>query len=180
MSMMGLIVPKMLKVAGILQRITTSLKLAENKDKDDEDDEGPLGQQGASYQAGKGNFKKKTQAAHNLPRDLLIEGRPFWTYARDKHVLDAHSRVLVQIDYSAAATVTVPRESNYIDSRWEESGLVKDWLGYLRICIENAKKLGDRGDLDEKNRGCGGQLQEAMLGDSWSHLQSDPRQRLLR
>jgi len=130
MTLMGLTVPKLIAVAKIQGPVT-------------------LGCQGASYQAGRGSNQEGTQAAHNLPRDLLLNGRPIWTYAREDAVLDTSARVKLQINYSSAATVNVPRESNYIDSRWEESALPDRWLDYLRACLANATKLGASGPLDK-------------------------------
>jgi hypothetical protein len=91
----------------------------------------------ASVQAGKGSHKAevKTDAAHNLPRDLVVNGTPFWQLADG---VTAHARVKVQLTYSSAATMTVPRESNYLDSRWEQAGLPDDWLAYLRACAHTA------------------------------------------
>src|SRR4051794_41151440 len=63
---------------------------------------------GASLQAGRGSRDDQTQAAHNLPRDVLVNGEPFWTYAGK---LDAHPRIKLQMFYSPGATMTVRRES---------------------------------------------------------------------
>jgi hypothetical protein len=94
---------------------------------------------GASLQAGRGSREDQTQAAHNLPRDVLVNGEPFWTYARK---LDAHPRIKLQMFYSSAATMTVRRESNYLDSCWEKDGLANDWLLYLRNCIDHSPAEG--------------------------------------
>ena len=133
MTLMGLTVPKLIAVAKIPRPWMLACRAA-------------------TYQAGRGSNADQTQAAHNLPRDLLLNGRPVWSYARDEDVLDTHARIKMQINYAAAATMTVPRESNYIDSRWEETRLPEDWLAYLRVCLDNSANLGT-GPLDGNIRG---------------------------
>ena len=124
MTWVGLILPKLLALKGM------------QKPK--------LSYAGASYQAGKGSRAEGTQAAHNLPRDILINDRPMWTYAEQ---LDAPSRIKLQVNYSSAATVTVPKEANHIDSTWERTSLPDDWLRYLNTCVDNAGALGKPGVL---------------------------------
>lgn len=94
---------------------------------------------GATLQAGKGVRADRTEAAHNLPRDLLVDGRSFWTYASE---IDAHPRIRLQIGYAAAATMTVRRECNFLDSAWERAGLPDDWLVYLEACVRDTSGLG--------------------------------------
>lgn len=116
MTLMGLTLPKLVQ----LGKIAPPWRLA---------------CQAASTQAGRGSAAGGTQAAHNLPRDLLLNGRPVWTYAHAPELMGANARIKLQVDYAAAATVTVPREANYIDSRWEETSLVDRWLAYLTSCL---------------------------------------------
>jgi hypothetical protein len=100
----------------------------------------PLRAGGASLQAGSGSKAEGTQAAHNLPRDLLVNERSFWSYADE---VKAHPRVKLQIFYSSAATMTVSRRSNYLDSCWEKMGLGEEWVDYLRACTLDYTATGD-------------------------------------
>ena len=134
MTLMGLTVPKLILVANIPRPWKLEC-------------------QAATYQAGRGSNADRTQAAHNLPRDLVLNGRPVWTYAREDEILDTHARLKLQMNYSSAATMTVPRESNYIDSRWEETRLPDDWLAYLRVCLDNAGGLSSSVPVDRTIQG---------------------------
>jgi hypothetical protein len=98
-----------------------------------------LSMAGATLQAGSGSLADRTQAAHNLPRDLLINGVSFWSYA-DK--VSVHPRVRMQLFYSSAATMTVWSEANYLDSRWEQNGLPEAWLAYLTGCLRSTNGTG--------------------------------------
>ena len=131
MTLMGLIVPKLIEVAKIPRPWT-------------------LGTRGATIQAGSGSASGGTQAAHNLPRDLTLNGRSIWDYTTKSEVSKAHPRIRMQFFYSPAATMTVPRESNYIDSRWEESAMPANWLAYLNICVSTLGGHGARGSLDTR------------------------------
>jgi hypothetical protein len=131
MTLMGLILPKLIAVAKVPPPWNIDNK-------------------GATIQAGKGSAIAKTQAAHNLPRDLTLNGRSLWEFVKDTDNLDIHPRIKLQFFYSSAATMTVPYESNYIDSRWEESQLVQLWLRYIDICVHNASGLGTSAPLDGK------------------------------
>jgi hypothetical protein len=104
--------------------------------------------QAATYQAGTGSRADGTQAAHNLPADLTLNGRSIWAYVRDGHVADANARLQLQIEYSAAATVTVPRLANHLDSQWEKNGLIEAWLGYVRLAVDKSAGLGQGGPLN--------------------------------
>jgi len=70
---------------------------------------------------------------------VLVNGEPFWTYAER---LNAHPRIKLQMFYSSAATMTVRRESNYLDSCWEKDGLANDWLLYLQACVGHSPSEG--------------------------------------
>ena len=130
MTLMGLIVPKLISLAKppIKQPYVF--------------ESGP-----ATYQAGSGSRADGTQAAHNLPADLKLNGRPIWTYVRDGDVLGANDRVALQIEYSAAATVTVPRLANHLDSQWEKNGLIEIWVAYVTDAAKNAGGLGTGGPV---------------------------------
>jgi hypothetical protein len=131
MTLMGLIVPKLISIAK--PPIQRPYQLA---------------CRAATYQAGTGSRAAGTQAAHNLPADLTLNGRSIWAYAREGDVIDANARVRLQIEYSAAATVTVPRLANHLDSQWEKNGLIEAWLAYLRVAVESASGLGGTGPLN--------------------------------
>ncbi|HEY4188052.1 MAG TPA: hypothetical protein VGP07_23450 [Polyangia bacterium] len=124
MTLMGLSVPKLIALAHIPH---PQLSLT-----------------GATLQAGQGSRADGTQAAHNLPRDLLINGKSFWRYA---DTLEAHPRVKFQMFYGSAATMTVWSESNYLDSRWEESELPARWLVYLDGSVRSTTGVGGAGVL---------------------------------
>jgi hypothetical protein len=135
MTLMGLIVPKLITIAKPpVQRPYQ------------------LDSRAATYQAGSGSRADGTQAAHNLPADLTLNGRSIWAYAREGDVVDAHARVQLQIDYSAAATVTVPRLANHLDSQWEKNGLIDDWVAYVRVAVDNADGLGGNGPVNNTLR----------------------------
>ena len=89
--------------------------------------------EGAKVQDGKGNKKLCTEAAHNLPRDVIINGISMWKYIEDPEC-DFHNRVKKQIYLSAASTVIVKKEANYIDSQWEKSGLLDIFKDFLYDC----------------------------------------------
>jgi hypothetical protein len=125
MTLMGLIVPKLVSLAN--PPITRPYRL----------ESGP-----ATYQAGTGSRADGTQAAHNLPADLKLNDRSIWAYVRDGNALDANARVALQIEYSSAATVTVPRLANHLDSQWEKNGLIEIWLDYVRRTLDNADGMG--------------------------------------
>ncbi len=120
MTLMGLSLPKLIDIAHITPAPPT-LECA-----------------GASLQAGKGSRDDRTEAAHNLPRDLLVNGKAFWSYA---DTLQVDPRIKLQMFYAPAATVTVSRASNYLDSCWEKMGLPDDWLTYLRKCVGETKGI---------------------------------------
>lgn len=115
MSLMGLSVVRLIELAGIKKPI--------------------LSTQGATLQAGKGSRAEPgnhTDAAHNLPRDVVIvdgatgKAQSFWRWA--ENLRGVNPRIQKQLHYSSAATMTVWREANYLDSRWEQSALPDDWL----------------------------------------------------
>jgi hypothetical protein len=143
MVLMGLTLPKLIAV------LKASQKLKEVE----------LSRAAASRQAGRGSRDDETEAAHNLPRDVLLNGTPIWRLALNPS-LNMHDRVRVQMSYAAAATVTVPREANYIDSRWEETLLPDHWVAYLRICLANATGLGAPGSLDPRINAAAGDLKQ--------------------
>ena len=91
--------------------------------------------EGAKIQDGKGKRLHKTEAAHNLPRDVLINGHSIWEYVNDPEC-DFHERVKKQLYLTAASTVVVEREINYIDSQWENNGLLEIYTEYLYECIK--------------------------------------------
>jgi len=102
--------------------------------------------EGAKVQDGKGNKRRKTEAAHNLPRDILLNGRSFWDYINDQDC-DFHPRVKKQIYLTAASTVVVEREINYLDSQWEKNGLLETCHEYFSECLE--VKIGSEDELEK-------------------------------
>jgi hypothetical protein len=133
MTLMGLTVPKLIAIAK--PPIARPYRLA---------------CQAATYQAGSGSRVDGTQAAHNLPADLTLNGRSVWTYAQHGDTADAHTRAQLQIEYSAAATVAVPRLANHLDSQWEKNGLIDIWLEYIRSAVDSCSGLGDGGPVDAR------------------------------
>jgi len=88
----------------------------------------------ARIQDGRGTKQLGTEAAHNLPRDILINGRSMWEYLEDPEC-NFHARLKKQIYLTSAATVIVEREANYVDSQWERNGLLDIFATYLYSCI---------------------------------------------
>ncbi len=116
-------------------RITITLglilrKIAEKKNIT----EAEINFEGAKIQDGKGNREHRTEAAHNLPRDVLLNGYSIWTYVNDPEC-DFHERVKKQLYLTAASTVIVEKEVNYVDSQWEKNGLLEIYREYLIKCI---------------------------------------------
>jgi len=99
---------------------------------------------GAKIQDGKGNRHLGTEAAHNLPRNILINGCSIWEYANDPEC-NFHTRIKRQLFYSSASAVVVKREANYIDSQWELNGLVNVFIRYLNECVKI--KIGEEDEL---------------------------------
>jgi hypothetical protein len=64
---------------------------------------------GAKIQDGKGKKTIGTEAAHNLPRNVLLNGRSTWDYIHDIEC-NFHERVRKQIYLLSASTVLVERE----------------------------------------------------------------------
>ena len=91
--------------------------------------------EGAKIQDGKGNKQLRTEAAHNLPRDVLLNGRSIWDYINDPDC-NFHERVKKQIYLTAASTMVVKREINYLDSQWENNGLLEIYHNYLSECLK--------------------------------------------
>jgi hypothetical protein len=155
MTLMGLIVPKLISVAKISQPWT-------------------FGIQGATLQAGRGRQVDETQAAHNLPRDLTLNGRPIWQYATKD--LKANARLTMQFYYSAAATMTVQREANYIDSAWERSPMPERWMAYVKTCAECAgEPISKRGALPSGVLAAGiafKQMCQATLSDTFNKIKA--------
>jgi len=89
----------------------------------------------AKIQDGRGTKQLGTEAAHNLPRDILINNRSMWAYLEDPECI-FHARLKKQIYLTSAATVIVEKEANYIDSQWEKHGLLDIFSSYLYKCIE--------------------------------------------
>jgi hypothetical protein len=109
----------------LIRKITEKKNITETK----------ISFEGAKIQDGKGNKQRKTEAAHNLPRDILLNGRSIWDYVNDPDC-NFHERVKKQIYLTAASTVVVEREINYLDSQWERNGLLEICLDYLSECIK--------------------------------------------
>ena len=88
----------------------------------------------ARIQDGRGTKQLGTEAAHNLPRDILINNRSMWEYLEDTEC-NFHARLKNQIYLTSAATVIVEKGANYIDSQWERHGLLDIFAKYLHKCI---------------------------------------------
>lgn len=88
----------------------------------------------AKIQDGKGSRAEKTEAAHNLPRDVLLNGCSTYEYADDPEC-DFHPRIKTIIRLSLTVTVIVKKEANYIDSQWENNGLLPIMSDYLNKCV---------------------------------------------
>ena len=130
MVRMGLIVPKVVFALPHLEQRARDGRLR-------------LGTGGATIQHGQG-IDGKTEAAHNLPRDLLIGGlqlrmRSFWEFAKR---LKLHESVKAQVKMSSAVTVNVSEDVNYVDSQWEKTSLADDWTEYLQKCIHAHRSRG--------------------------------------
>jgi DNA repair exonuclease SbcCD nuclease subunit len=91
--------------------------------------------EGAKIQDGKGNKRHSTEAAHNLPRNVLLNGNSIWEFVNDPEC-NFHERVKKQIYLTAASTVIVKKEINYVDSQWENNGLLDIYHDYLCECIK--------------------------------------------
>jgi hypothetical protein len=89
---------------------------------------------GAKIQDGRGAQQIRTEAAHNIPRNVLVNGRSTWEYIDDPEC-GFHERIKKQIYLISAATVIVEKEINYIDSQWERNGILDVFLNYLYECI---------------------------------------------
>jgi hypothetical protein len=94
-----------------------------------------IGFDGAKIQDGKGKKTIGTEAAHNLPRNVLLNGRPAWDYINDIEC-NFHERVKKQIYLLSASTVLVEKEVNYVDSQWEAHGLLDVFREYLYGCTK--------------------------------------------
>jgi hypothetical protein len=92
--------------------------------------------EGAKIQDGKGNKQHRTEAAHNLPRDVLLNGNSLWEFVNDPEC-NFHERVKKQIYLTAASTVIVKKEINYVDSQWENNGLLEIYHDYLCECMKS-------------------------------------------
>jgi hypothetical protein len=86
----------------------------------------------AIIQDGQGSKLFGTEAAHNIPRDVLINNQSMWSYLEDRNF---HPRIKKLIYLTAAATVIVKKEVNYIDSQWEKNGLLDVFGDYLEKCL---------------------------------------------
>jgi hypothetical protein len=77
---------------------------------------------GADQQFGSGSREDKTQAAHKLPRRVLIDGQPlqFWAAKLGADEMFTLHAVGVQ-----GATTTLPDYFNKADSLWEGKGLAE-------------------------------------------------------
>jgi hypothetical protein len=91
--------------------------------------------EGAKTQDGKGTKQLGTEAAHNLPRNVLINGYSTWEYINDPKC-NFHPRIKKQIYLTSASTVIVKKEINYIDSQWEKNGLLGIFANYIYDCIK--------------------------------------------
>jgi hypothetical protein len=91
--------------------------------------------EGAKIQDGKGTKQLGTEAAHNLPRNVLINGCSTWEYINDPEC-NFHPRIKKQIYLTSASTVIVEKEINYIDSQWEKNGILEVFVNYLYDCIK--------------------------------------------
>ena len=134
MTLMGLILPRLMAARGI--------------------EKTALSHGRATIQAGKGagQGNQRTQAAHNLPVDLALNGVSIWKYGQEDATLNVDPNIRMQIYYASAATVTVPAIANYVDSRWEESPLPALWIEYLQMCAEHGRRVGQPGSLPPKLR----------------------------
>lgn len=99
---------------------------------------------GAKIQDGKGTRNLGTEAAHNLPRNILINGCSMWEYADDQEC-NFHKRIKQQLFFQSASTVVVRRDANYIDSQWERNGLMDIFVGYVHDCIR--VRIGEEGEI---------------------------------
>ena len=146
MTLMGLSLRKLITLGKLTQPVTLTCRAA-------------------SLQAGRGSKELRTEAAHNLPRDLAVNGRSFWEWAKE---VDVHPRIKLQLFYSSAATMNVAKECNYLDSRWEQWGLPSDWQMYLENCakaahVSGAGTLGDIATHAENFKGiCEGRLSDVI------------------
>jgi len=89
---------------------------------------------GAKIQDGRGSKDLRTEAAHNLPCNILINGYSTWEYVNDPEC-NFHERIKKQLFLLSASTVIVLKGVNYIDSQWEKNGIIDVLIGYLYKCI---------------------------------------------
>jgi len=91
--------------------------------------------EGAKIQDGRGNRQIKTEAAHNIPRNVLINGTSTWEYINDPEC-NFHERIKKQLFLLSASTVIVKREVNYLDSQWENNGILDVFANYMYECMK--------------------------------------------
>ena len=84
----------------------------------------------ATLQFGKGVRSEHTEAAHNLPCEVLVNGVPFWRILAYPN-LQMDSLLKATIERNFASALVLPRYVNYVDSCWEQGGLVDAYKAYV-------------------------------------------------
>jgi hypothetical protein len=95
---------------------------------------------GADQQFGSGSREEKTQAAHKLPRRVLIDGQPLQFWAGK---LGADEMFTLHALGVQGATTTLPDYFNKADSLWEGRGLAEAY----RAAIAQLVKLSGKGEF---------------------------------
>src|SRR5271166_5984083 len=84
----------------------------------------------ATLQFGKGVRSEQTEAAHNLPCEVLISGVPFWKILACP-ILRMDPLLKATIERNFASTLVLPKYVNHVDSCWERGGLIEEYKTYV-------------------------------------------------
>lgn len=97
---------------------------------------------GNQFDEGRGRRANHTQGAHNLPRQLTVDGRTLDDWLRSG---GADEVALLSVGGTEGVAVVLPEQWNKADSLWEAKGLAEAFRAASAAIVAWGARVGDSG-----------------------------------